>query len=130
MGILVGNNAPTSGVGDVLQRVEERTTGWRGPCALRRGRHRNTMPRPLRLSLDVLPAPGSRRGRAVIVFALAAAVYGNSLWGDLIFDDQVAVANNADVTSANATDWAGIFAHDFWGGELRDAASHKSYRPL
>lgn len=46
-----------------------------------------------------------------------------------MFDDSVAIVRNADVIGANVSIFT-IFAHDFWGANLTDSTSHKSYRPL
>lgn len=56
--------------------------------------------------------------------------YGGSLRGDFVFDDAVAIVRNADVTAPNRTLWSHIMRHDFWGQNLSDASSHKSFRPL
>lgn len=56
--------------------------------------------------------------------------YGSSLHGDFVFDDAVAIVRNPDVTAPHHTLRAHILRHDFWGQNLTDVTSHKSYRPL
>ena len=51
----------------------------------------------------------------------------NSYNGDFVFDDSEAIINNADIKS---TAFAKLFQHDFWGTDISDKNSHKSYRPL
>lgn len=41
----------------------------------------------------------------------------------------MAIVRNSDVVSPNVS-ISDIFDHDFWGANLTDSASHKSYRPL
>ena len=54
--------------------------------------------------------------------------YVNSLWGDFVFDDTVAIVQNRDVTSGATL--REFLNHDFWGTPMADDISHKSYRPL
>lgn len=54
--------------------------------------------------------------------------YGSHLNGDFVFDDTVAIVKNWDVTRTMSI--KEIFQHDFWGFNLTDSSSHKSYRPL
>uniref|UniRef100_A0A6B2KZ34 dolichyl-phosphate-mannose--protein mannosyltransferase n=1 Tax=Arcella intermedia TaxID=1963864 RepID=A0A6B2KZ34_9EUKA len=51
---------------------------------------------------------------------------------DFVFDDHLAVRNNDDVSHHNKSilDNDGLIYHDFWGKNLKDEASHKSYRPV
>lgn len=49
--------------------------------------------------------------------------------GDFVFDDSVAIVQNMDVTNLD-TPISTIFHHDFWGYNLTDKSSHKSYRPF
>lgn len=64
-----------------------------------------------------------------IISTLCLICYGFSLHGDFVFDDSVAIVQNTDVTNLN-TPISIIFQHDFWGFNLTDKSSHKSYRPL
>lgn len=63
-----------------------------------------------------------------IVTAIAVLSYLNSLNGDFVHDDIPAVVKNADVTGDNSLKQ--LFLNDFWGTPMKDANSHKSYRPL
>ncbi len=64
--------------------------------------------------------------------ALSALVggllYFNSLGSELCFDDEAAIISNLDLR-ANSS-WSGLLWHDFWGTDISDKDSHKSYRPL
>lgn len=46
-----------------------------------------------------------------------------------MFDDSVAIVRNQDVTNTSTT-LTDIFRHDFWGANITDPTSHKSFRPL
>jgi len=62
------------------------------------------------------------------VAALAAGVYWNSVDGQFVHDDIVAVVKNEDVIPASPL--VDILRHDFWGQPITSERSHKSYRPL
>lgn len=64
-----------------------------------------------------------------LIFLICLACYGLSLRGAFVFDDSVAVVRNTDVTNSS-TPLADILRHDFWGTNLSDSTSHKSFRPL
>ena len=64
----------------------------------------------------------------VIIFSLASVCFVNSLDGGFVFDDAEAVVNNEDVRTS--TPFAQLFNNDFWGTNIRNNKSHKSYRPL
>lgn len=67
-----------------------------------------------------------------VYILLAVVVYfcfAKSLFSPFVFDDSEALVQNADVTSDGFSLLA-IFKHDFWGNNLTDKSSHKSYRPL
>ena len=73
----------------------------------------------------------------VTVIAVAGVLYSNSLDGDFVFDDHVAIIGNRDVVGEPPRDvrdaWAQVaclFRNDYWGTPLASPASHKSYRPL
>ena len=52
----------------------------------------------------------------------------SSLPCDFVFDDTLAIVNNADVKpDASLVE---MWRHDFWGKSLEKDDSHKSYRPL
>lgn len=61
---------------------------------------------------------------------LVSLCFGRSLYGDFVFDDSEALLQNADVSLDNRLLSLDIFQHDFWGHNLTDSSSHKSYRPL
>jgi hypothetical protein len=60
---------------------------------------------------------------------IASFCYINSVNGHLFFDDKYAIHRNTDVTNWNSP-VSDIFKHDYWGRDISDPASHKSYRPL
>ena len=62
------------------------------------------------------------------VAALAAGVYWNSVDGQFVHDDIVAIVKNDDVRPT--TRLVDILQHDFWGQSISFERSHKSYRPL
>lgn len=64
----------------------------------------------------------------VFVPTLAAGVYWNSLDGQFVHDDIVAVVKNSDI--GPVTPVVDILRHDFWGRSISSDRSHKSYRPL
>ena len=59
---------------------------------------------------------------------LATVLYLRTLNGDLLFDDVVAIGANADLRPQSP--WTNLVWHDFWGYDIMDNSSHKSYRPL
>lgn len=63
------------------------------------------------------------------MLSLCFLSYGDSIKGEFVFDDRVAVVQNTDVTSATVS-FSEIFQHDFWGQNLTHPNSHKSYRPF
>ncbi|XP_064627228.1 protein O-mannosyl-transferase TMTC1-like [Lineus longissimus] len=58
----------------------------------------------------------------------AVVCYANSLTGDFVHDDVMAIRNNGDVLQR--TSLSQLFSNDFWGKLMSDNTSHKSYRPL
>ncbi|KAG8225634.1 hypothetical protein J437_LFUL004202 [Ladona fulva] len=62
------------------------------------------------------------------VVAVALGCYINGLGGDFVHDDIPAVVQNKDVLGH--TPVTDLLRNDFWGTDMGDAASHKSYRPL
>lgn len=60
---------------------------------------------------------------------LALGCYANSLDGEFVHDDMVAVVGNPDVTGDAASVFL-LWSNDFWGRPMADPQSHKSYRPL
>ncbi|XP_075740375.1 protein O-mannosyl-transferase TMTC1-like [Rhipicephalus microplus] len=66
---------------------------------------------------------------------VAVLCYVNSLDGDFVHDDMVAVVGNPDVTGesrrhAASSSSSSLWINDFWGRPMADPRSHKSYRPL
>lgn len=64
-----------------------------------------------------------------LIILLCFLCYFDTLDGNFTFDDTVAVVKNRDVTNRD-TSYRKIFKNDFWGYNLTDPTSHKSYRPL
>ena len=64
----------------------------------------------------------------LLLTLLSIAVYSNSLDGDFVHDDIAAIVNNKDVTGH--APWSSVWIDDFWGTNIRERRSHKSYRPL
>ena len=64
----------------------------------------------------------------LLVFALAILCYISSSWGNFVFDDNEAIIQNSDVNPD--TPISNVFKNDFWGTNISDKNSHKSYRPL
>uniref|UniRef100_A0A1S4GIF0 dolichyl-phosphate-mannose--protein mannosyltransferase n=1 Tax=Anopheles gambiae TaxID=7165 RepID=A0A1S4GIF0_ANOGA len=75
----------------------------------------------------------SLRQQTVAQYALLVAAsllaYGGSLYGTFVFDDSAAIVKNMDVRNV-ATPFRDLLRHDFWGNNLTDPTSHKSFRPL
>lgn len=71
----------------------------------------------------------------MIIFACILS-FGYSLWQknhEFVFDDGVAIGRNADVTNTSQSiiqSISMILVHDFWGQDISDDRSHKSYRPI
>ena len=68
------------------------------------------------------------RTAALSCALLGAVVYLNSLDCGLCFDDKAAVEENLDLRPN--TSWTNLLWNDFWGRDISDKDSHKSYRPL
>jgi len=51
----------------------------------------------------------------VLVGLLGAAVYCNSLWGEMVFDDRMAIKQNRDVIKPDGDFWR----NDFWGVSMK-----------
>jgi len=67
-------------------------------------------------------------GSVVAVVALCGLSYCNTFDNEFSFDDNFAIVNNPDVTEG--TTLADLFSHDFWGRDILNPLSHKSWRPL
>ncbi|XP_062715395.1 protein O-mannosyl-transferase TMTC4 [Aedes albopictus] len=64
-----------------------------------------------------------------VLIVLSTLCYFFTRRGEFVFDDSVAVVKNVDVLDAS-TPWDRLMRHDFWGANLTDKNSHKSFRPL
>ncbi|CAM9299607.1 unnamed protein product, partial [Choristocarpus tenellus] len=62
------------------------------------------------------------------VFVISVILHVNTLRGTFVWDDRPAVLDNPDVRTD--APWRDMWRHDFWGQEMGDPESHKSYRPL
>jgi hypothetical protein len=63
-----------------------------------------------------------------ILFVVCFGVYYNSLDNEFVFDDHLAIVNNADTDPS--TPFHDLWKHDIWGKDLMAHDSHRSYRPL
>ena len=61
---------------------------------------------------------------------LRSVCYIEALEGEFAYDDGAAIVKNKDVNGNNSNAYTDIWSHDFWGQDLRNESSHKSYRPL
>lgn len=61
------------------------------------------------------------------IICLASMPFSFTLQGEFVFDDSVAIVKNNDVTSEY---WTQPFYNDFWGTNIKNNMSHKSYRPF
>lgn len=70
------------------------------------------------------------------IIAVCVLSFGPSLLvyhQDFVYDDGVAIVRNADVTNTNQSilhNVQSILIHDFWGQNLTNEHSHKSFRPM
>ena len=62
------------------------------------------------------------------IVLISILCYWASLFGDFVFDDTEAIVNNNDVMTD--TSISQVLANDFWGTNMSDTSSHKSYRPI
>ena len=71
-----------------------------------------------------------RSDASVAAFAACVgfACYLDSVICGFVFDDRLAIIDNADVQ--HGAPLADVWVNDFWGKSLRKTDSHKSYRPL
>ncbi|CAG0892594.1 unnamed protein product [Cyprideis torosa] len=78
----------------------------------------------------VCPFPASSSDSQILWICVPTAFlcFLNSLNGDLVHDDLSAVRWNPD--AMGLTPLHTLFSHDFWGCDMSDANSHKSYRPI
>ena len=64
----------------------------------------------------------------VVLGIICTLVYSNSLHGDFVHDDISAIVTNDD--ALGKTNIFQVFCNDFWGMNIQDRRSHKSYRPV
>jgi hypothetical protein len=74
------------------------------------------------------PPPALWLGSIALVAALCCVSYCNTLENAFSFDDNFAVVKNPDVVAGSPL--SVLLAHDFWGRDILDPLSHKSWRPL
>ncbi|KAH7935559.1 hypothetical protein HPB52_009904 [Rhipicephalus sanguineus] len=71
---------------------------------------------------------------ALCASVVGALCYVNSLDGDFVHDDMVAVVGNLDVNGDSrrhaSSSSSSLWINDFWGRPMADPRRHKSYRPL
>lgn len=67
-------------------------------------------------------------GLVILVTFVCIMCYCNSLGGEFVHDDIVAITTNPDVLGHSSIKQ--LFLNDFWGKPMADPNSHKSYRPL
>ena len=60
--------------------------------------------------------------------AAGILLYFNTLDCGLCFDDEAAIKTNQDLRPNSS--WSNLLWDDFWGNNISDRDSHKSYRPL
>ena len=65
---------------------------------------------------------------SVLCAVVGCCVFLSSLDCGLVFDDQAAIEENADLRPN--VSWSNLLKNDFWGVSMSDEDSHKSYRPL
>lgn len=65
----------------------------------------------------------------IAIAALSIVLFTNSLYGAFCFDDAFALLYNGDVHHRENS-LKDIFFHDFWGHDITQLDSHKSYRPF
>eukprot|EP01107_Rhizomastix_libera_P005124 TRINITY_DN1835_c0_g2_i2.p1 TRINITY_DN1835_c0_g2~~TRINITY_DN1835_c0_g2_i2.p1 ORF type:complete len:779 (-),score=174.24 TRINITY_DN1835_c0_g2_i2:34-2370(-) len=63
-----------------------------------------------------------------VIVGLSCVIFSNGLHGDFVFDDATAIVSNTDVNPKSPI--MNIFKHDFWGQDISNDGSHKSFRPL
>ena len=60
--------------------------------------------------------------------ALLCVLFSNSLHNDFAFDDFFAIVDNADAVGNSG--WSNLLKNDYWGQNISQETSHKSYRPV
>ena len=65
----------------------------------------------------------------LIIGSVSVLIRIPCLSGDFVHDDLKAIVWNKDVFDFNSN-WTSLLYNDYWGDEMSDKYSHKSYRPL
>ena len=65
---------------------------------------------------------------AIVSAAVGFLLYLNSLGLGFCLDDEAAIIGNQDLLGNGS--WVDLLKHDFWGKDISERDSHKSYRPL
>lgn len=70
--------------------------------------------------------------RYCCIISSIVIIFGYCIGSNFIYDDHVAIVKNADLNlfKENYSINIELFKHDFWGNDITDHSSHKSYRPL
>ena len=89
--------------------------------------------------IKVVMAHGYERLPEMYIAILAFGLYINTFNNEFVWDDRVAILRNRDVIGATDSrpgytlnDWlplGDMWTHDYWGADMHDRWSHKSYRP-
>ena len=64
----------------------------------------------------------------IIIFLINVMLYSNTFNADFVYDDRAAVIMNNDIKPE--APWGNLLINDFWGLELKNDGSHKSFRPI
>jgi len=64
----------------------------------------------------------------ILIPFIGCLVYLNTLAGDFVYDDRFAIERNKMVTDSPGV--SDFFTTDFWGRDISDPKSHKSFRPV
>jgi len=63
-----------------------------------------------------------------LITLVTVVVYSNAVHGDFVHDDVAAIVTNKDALGKSPV--LNLLHNDFWGMDIKDRRSHKSYRPL
>ena len=80
------------------------------------------------MAKDISVTPLREAGFNLLLFLLSLMLYFNTFDGGYVWDDRAAIISNRDVHQE--TTLTELLSHDFWGQNIRDTLSHKSYRPV
>ena len=69
--------------------------------------------------------PQGLAAAVVAVVGVTLLCYGNSVRGELVWDDVPAIVENRDVRGGPGNPVAALLWRDFWGFELQSSISHK-----